>query len=97
MAKEFKQLRGNRIYLEIPPMKESPIHLTPELEAKLIEEEKDKYTRLKVYAVGNLIDDIKERDELLVDPAALQKSPVINLSKDRRVILVSPFDVIHIW
>ena len=97
MSKEFKKLRGNRIYLEIPPKKESPIHLTPELEASLIKEERAKYRKLKVYAVGDLVSDIKEGDEVLADPSALQKADVIPLSDEKDVLLMSPFDIIHIW
>ena len=95
--KEFKKLRGNRVYLEIPEFKESPIHLTEELKEALIEEEKRKYTRLTVYAVGDLVNDLKEGDVVLVDPASLGNSPVIQLSDKKRVILVSPFDIIHVW
>lgn len=95
--KEFKKLRGNRVYLEIPEFKESPIYLTEELKEAFILEEKKKYTKLNVYAVGDLVNDLKEGDAVLVDPAALQNAPVINLSDEKKVILVSPFDIIHIW
>jgi hypothetical protein len=94
---EFKKLRGNRVYLELPTIKESPIHLTPELEAALIEEERYKYQRLKVYAVGELVNDIKEGDEVLTDPSALQKASIITLSEKKKVLLISPFDIVHIW
>jgi len=49
-----------------------------------------------VYAVGDLITDIKVGDEILVDPAALQKSPVIPIAGENK-LLVSPFDVILVW
>lgn len=95
--KEFKKLRGNRVYLEIPEFKESPIYLTEELKEAFILEEKKKYTKLKVCAVGDIVTDLEEGDVVLVDPMALQNAPVINLSDDKKVILVSPFDIIHIW
>lgn len=95
--KEFKKLRGNRVYLEIPEFKESPIYLTEELKEAFILEEKKKYTKLTVYAVGDIVNDLNEGDVVLVDPMALQNAPVINLSDDKKVILVSPFDIIHIW
>ena len=95
--KEFKKLRGNRVYLEIPEFKESPIHLTEELKEALIEEEKRKYTRLTVYAVGDLVTNISVGDVILVDPGSLSKAHVIPLSDELDVLLVSPFDVIHVW
>jgi hypothetical protein len=55
-----------------------------------------KLNKLIVYAVGDLITDIKVGDEILVDPAALQKSPVIPIGGENK-LLVSPFDVILIW
>ena len=54
-------------------------------------------SKLKVYAVGNLIEDIKEGDVVLVDPAILSKAIIIPLSTTRDVIMVSTFDIIHIW
>jgi hypothetical protein len=35
-------------------------------------------------------------DEILVDPSALGKAPVIPIGNDNK-LLVSPFDVILIW
>jgi hypothetical protein len=95
--KEFKKLRGNRVYLNIPEFKESPIYLTEELKQAFIEDEKKKYTSLEVYAVGDLVTDIEEGDKVMVDPQALQNASVINISDEKKVILVSPFDIIHIW
>ena len=70
---EFKQLLGNRIYLEIPG-------------------------RLKVYAVGNTVEHIKPGDEIMVDPSSAARGVVkIPLSEDKEVIMISTFDVAHIW
>lgn len=57
--KPFKKLLGNRIYLKIPPRKESGIYLTPEMEKKLIDEEKEKLNKLEVYDVGDLVTNIQ--------------------------------------
>ncbi len=97
MAKEFKQLRGNRIYLEIPEEPKSSIHLDEESKAALEAEKMKKWGRLKVYAVGNLIEDIKEGDEIMIDPSTAGKALRIPLSADREVIMISTFDVAHIW
>jgi hypothetical protein len=99
MDKEFKPIRllGNRIYLEIPPMKESPIVLSEADKEMLVAEERKKYSRLTVYAVGDLVTSILEGDEVLTDPAALQRAPMIPLSDEKTVLLVSVFDIVHVW
>jgi hypothetical protein len=56
-----------------------------------------KMSKLKVHTVGDLVTSIKAGDIILVDPSSLSKAPLINLSNDEEVILVSPFDVIMIW
>ena len=50
-----------------------------------------------MYAVGDLVTDIAEGDKVMVDPQALQNASVISISDAKKVILVSPFDIIHIW
>jgi hypothetical protein len=97
MAKEFKLLRGNRIYLEIPEEPKSSLHLDEESKAAIEQEKMKKWGRLKVYAVGNLIEDIKEGDEVMVDPTVASKIVKIPLSEDREVLMISTFDIAHIW
>lgn len=97
MEKEFKLLRGNRIYLEIPEEPKSSIHLDEESKKALEAEKMKKWGRLKVYAVGNLIEDIKIGDEVMIDPTAVSKIVKIPLSDTREVLLLSTFDIAHIW
>jgi hypothetical protein len=54
-------------------------------------------SKLVVHSVGDLIQNIQKGDVLLVDPNALQKAPLIPLSEEETVMLVSPFDVIMKW
>jgi hypothetical protein len=56
-----------------------------------------KMNKLKVHSVGTANMDVKVGDVVLVDPAALSKAPLIPLSDDEQVLLVSPFDIIQIW
>jgi len=59
-----------------------------------------KLNRLKVYAVGSGITDpdLVEGCEVLMDPEALAaRTRMIPLTEDKYVMLVSPFDIIHIW
>jgi hypothetical protein len=104
MTKEFKQLRGNRIYLELPEEPVSNIHLDEESK-KLLEAEKlKKWGRLKVYAVGTAVNSgtdeefhIKEGDEIMIDPSSVAKVIKIPISDIKTVLQISSFDVNHIW
>lgn len=97
MAKEFKQLLGTRIYLEIPKMKESNLVIDQKLKEEQLKEDMKKFSRLKVYAVGDSETLIKPGDEVLVNLEALNLAPIIPLSSHKSVILFPRFEVIHIW
>ena len=57
-----------------------------------------KMSKLKVYDVGNTVDLVKAGDIVLVDPSKITSAVVIpNLDLDVDIILISPFDVIHVW
>lgn len=94
---EFKKLLGNRIYVEIPKKEESKLVVDENTKEALQREMLKKMSRLTVYAVGDLVTTINVGDVILVDPGALSKAHVIPLSDDNDVLLVSPFDVIHVW
>ena len=95
---EFKQLLGNRIYLEIPEEPKSALVLDEASKAELEKEKLKTYGRLKVYAVGNTVEHIKPGDEIMVDPSSAARGVVkIPLSEDKEVIMVSTFDIAHIW
>lgn len=97
MTKPFKKLLGNRVYLNMPTIPESNIILSKEVQQSLIAAEQEKYQKLMVYAVGDIVTNITEGDKVLVDPNALQAAPVIKLSETLSVIMVSPFNIAHIW
>jgi hypothetical protein len=93
---DFKQLRGNRLLLDLPKKDEGKLIVDDNTKEALEREMMQKLNKLTVYAVGDLITDIKVGDEILVDPASLQKSPVVPINGENK-LLVSPFDVILIW
>jgi hypothetical protein len=93
---EFKLLRGNRILLDLPKKEEGKLIVDENTKEALEKEMMQKLNKLTVYSVGDLVKDIKVGDEILVDPAALGKSPVISINGENK-LLVSPFDVILIW
>lgn len=91
------KLLGNRIYLEIPKKEESKLIVDENTKEALEKEMYKKMAKLKVHTVGTANMDVKVGDSVLVDPQALQKAPLIPLSEDESVLLISPFDVIMIW
>jgi hypothetical protein len=91
------KLLGNRIYLEIPKKEESKLIVDDNTKEALEKEMIKKMSKLVVHSVGTANMEVKPGDVVLIDPAALSKAPLIPLSEDEQVLLVSPFDVIQIW
>ena len=91
-------LLGNRVYLNMPKKEESKLIVDENTKDALKKELLNKMSKLTVYAVGDLVTSIKPGDEVLVDPETLaRKATIIPLSEDKEVLLVSPFDIVHIW
>lgn len=98
MAKKpYKKLLGNRIYVEIPKKEESKLIVDENTKEALQREMLKRMSKLTVYDVGDLVTNIKSGDVILVDPGKLKDALVIPLSEDKDVLLVSPFDVMHVW
>jgi hypothetical protein len=94
---EFKKLLGNRIYAEVPKKEESKLVVDENTKEALQREMLKKMSKLTVYAVGDLVTNIVPGDVILVDPGQLSKALLIPLSDEKDVLLISPFDVIHVW
>ena len=90
-------LLGNRIFIEMPAQEESKLVVDENTKEALQMEMLKKMSKMKVHSVGTTVQDIKVGDYIMVEPFALSKSPLIPLSDDEMVILVSPFDVILKW
>ena len=97
LNKTMAKLLGNRIYLEMPKKEESKLIVDENTKESLEKEMLKKMNKLKVHSVGTANMDVKVGDVVLVDPAALSKAPLIPLSDDEQVLLVSPFDIIMVW
>ena len=94
------KLLGNRIYLEMPKKEESKLIVDENTKEALQKELLKKMSRLKVHSIGTAITDpdLKVGVEVLVDPSALRdKTLIIPLSETKDVMLVSIFDIVHIW
>jgi hypothetical protein len=95
---EFRKLLGRRIYLELPVEKVSSLaYVDAETQAMLDAEKMRSFGRLRVYAVGSDITDLSEGDEVMIDPTSAAKAAKIILSEEKEVIMVSIFDIAHIW
>ena len=95
--KPYKQLLGNRVYVEVPEQKKSKLEVDANTKEALQREMLKKMSRLKCYDVGDLVTTFKAGDEILVDPGKLKDAHLIPLSDAQQVLLISPFDVIHVW
>ena len=92
------KLLGNRIYLEMPIQEEENKIVVDENTKEALQREMlKKFSKLTVHTVGDIVTTIKAGDVVLVDPGTLTKAPLVNLSEDEQVLLVSPFDIIMIW
>jgi hypothetical protein len=97
MSKPYKTLLGNRIYVDIPKKEESKLIVDENTKEALQREMLKKMSKLTVYDVGDLVTNVKPGDTILVDPSKLKEAMVIPLSDEKDVLLVSPFDVMHVW
>jgi len=92
------KLLGNRIYLKMPIQEEENKIVVDENTKEALQREMlKKFSKLTVHTVGDIVTTIKAGDVVLVDPGTLTKAPLVNLSEDEQVLLVSPFDIIMIW
>ena len=92
------KLLGNRIYLEMPKQEEDSKLIVDENTKEALQREMlKKFSKLTVHTVGDTISNVKAGDVVLVDPGVLAKAPLVDLSEDEQVLLVSPFDIIMIW
>ena len=92
------KLLGNRVYLEMPVQEEENKLIVDENTKEALQREMlKKFSKLKVHTVGDTVSTMKKGDIVLVDPGVLSKAPLVNLSDDEQVLLVSPFDIIMIW
>jgi hypothetical protein len=94
------KLLGNRIYLEMPKKEDSKLIVDENTKEALQKELLKNMNRLKVHSVGTAITDpdLKVGVYVLVDPVALRdKTLVVPISETEDVLLVSIFDIVHIW
>jgi ABC-type Na+ efflux pump permease subunit len=99
MATEIKKLLGNRVYVSIPKKDETKLIVDENTKEALNRELLAKMSKLTVYAVGTGIEEsvLKEGDQILVDPNKLKEALLVPLSDTNTVMLITIFDIVHIW
>lgn len=88
---------GNRVYLDMPEVKESKLSISPELKRDLKEEEVKKFDKLKVFAVGDTVTSIKPGDEVFLDPLSTRAGIVTVSIEGKEKLITSIFHISHIW
>jgi hypothetical protein len=92
----MKTLRGNRILINRPEMKESALELSDKDKALIEAELRHTWSSLEVYAVGEKVEDIKTGDLVYVRATALELSEKIEVDGKLK-FMIHEQDIAIIW
>lgn len=90
------KLKGKRVLLSRPVIEKSQIEISPEVQESLDRENMKKWTNLEVFAVGELVENIKVGDRVYVPKGALERCDVVDVNNEVK-LMVSDFDVAIVW
>lgn len=96
MSTVFKSLKGRRVLVNQPEMKESAIQLSEADKASIEQEAMKKWTRLEVYAVGEEVTGVKKGDHIYASVNAIKGAEVIEVEESIKLML-SEYDVAIVW
>jgi hypothetical protein len=96
MSTVFKSLKGRRILVNQPEMKESAIELTEKDKAAIEQEAMKKWTRLEVFATGEEVSGVKAGDHVYISVNAIKGAEVIEVEESIKLML-SEYDVAIVW
>ena len=96
MSKAFKSLKGRRVLVNQPEMKESVLQLTEASKAHIEQESMKKWTRLEVYAVGDDVTTVAAGDSVYVSVNAIKGAEVIEIEEHIKLML-SEYDIAIVW
>ena len=91
------KLLGNRVLLVVPKKEETKLIVDHNTKEDLQKEMLRKMSKLEVHSIGDTVNNFKSGDVVLVDPIALNKAVLIDISPEQQVLLVSVFDIVLIW
>jgi uncharacterized paraquat-inducible protein A len=90
------KLKGKRVLLSRPVIGKSAIEISPEVQESLDRENMKKWTNLEVFAVGELVENIKVGDRVYVPKGALERCDVVDVNNEVK-LMISDFDVAIVW
>jgi hypothetical protein len=96
MSTAFKSLKGRRVLVNQPEMKESAIQLSEADKAHIEQESMKKWTRLEVFAVGEEVKTVAAGDSVYVSVNAIKGAEVIEVDETIKLML-SEYDVAIVW
>jgi hypothetical protein len=96
MSTTFKSLKGRRVLVNQPEMKESAIQLSEADKAHIEQESMKKWTRLEVYAVGEDVTGVATGDSVYVSVNAIKGAEVIEVEESIKLML-SEYDIAIVW
>ena len=96
MEQGFKQLKGYRVLLSLPPRDTKGIELSPELEEELNREYASKMDNLEIYAIGDTVDNLQIGERVYVPVEELKRGTFVTINGDQK-IMVSSMAIALIW
>ena len=82
--------------LSRPLLEKSAIELSPEVQASLDQENMKKWTHLEVFAIGDLVTDIKLGDIVYLPKNAIEQCDIIEVEGEIK-LMTSDFQIAVIW
>lgn len=89
-------LKGKRVLLSRPVLEKSAIELSPEVQASLDQDNMKKWTHLEVFAIGDLVTDIKLGDVVYLPKGAIEQCDILEVDGELK-LMTSDFQIAIIW
>lgn len=96
MNKGFKQLKGVRVLLSLPPRDTKGIELSPELKEELDREYAAQLDKLEVYAIGDSVEDLKLGDKVYVPTEDLKRGTFVTIN-EKSYLMVAYHSIALVW
>lgn len=96
MNQGFKQLKGVRVLLSLPPRDTKGIELSPELKEELDREYAAQLDKLEVFAIGDAVEDLKIGDKVYVPTEELKRGTFVTIS-DEVKLMVAYHSIALVW
>jgi hypothetical protein len=89
-------VRGPRVLLTPPVIKESSIEVDEKLKKEILEEQMKKWTRLDVFAVGEEVSGIEVGNKVFVNPMFIRNAENVEINGEVKII-VRAADISIVW